>query len=422
MTAFQPEERRTRNRTGFLVRTGLAAFACAALSAFGAVLPAGNWHEPVHAALQRVIDRRAGDPDAYAVFDFDNTCAIGDCEHAILGYVIDNLLFAFSPDEAPAIFFDGVPDLDRPLEPGKPAATTRNVVMDCVDLHRELLALSARQPLAEVRRTDAFAAFASKVRYLRKRMSRTFGSGFGYPWSKRFYSRMTPARFRDVTRAMFDAAAADGRFVRGVWRTPPSRPGRSGCVEVPMYLGFVVPQEIKDLVRVLTENGIAVYVVSGSFHEAILAGTDGRYGIAFPAENIFGIHMKTDVQGRLAGWADERFPLPWAEGKPDVIRQQIATRHHGKGPMLVAGDANGDYAMLTAFADMDAGLVFDTRPEADSPLGKLIAAVRAGTAEKRYLVQGRDETASGLRRSDESILVPLTVFESKSANKQGEAK
>ena len=411
-----------RNRQGYQVRMSLFAFACVVLSAFGAVLPSGNWHEPVHAALQRTIDRHAGDSDAYAVFDFDNTCAIGDCEHAVLGYVIDNLLFAFTPDEAPAIFYDGVPDLDRPLEPGKLTATTRNVVMDCADLHRELLALAARQPLAEVRKTDAFAAFASKVRYLRKRISRTFGSGFGYPWSKRFYCRMTPARFREVMHATLDAAVANGRFVRGIWRTPATRPGRAGCVEVPMYLGFVVPQEVKDLVRVLKESGIAVYIVSGSFHNAILPGATGRYGVSFPENNIFGIHMKTDEKGRIAGWVDDRFPLPWADGKPDVIQRQIAARHHGKGPLLVAGDANGDYAMLTAFPDMEAGLIFDTRPETDSPLGKLITAVRAGTAEKRYLVQGRDETAGGLRQSAESILVPPTVFGSKSANKQGEAK
>lgn len=401
---------------------GAVLFACASLASFGVVLPPGNWHEPVRAALQQAIDRRAGDPDAYAVFDFDNTCAIGDCEHAALGYFIDNLAFAFSPDELPAVLLDGVPDPDRPLEPGKLAATTRNVVLDCADLYRELRALAACRPMAEVRKTDAFLAFASKMRYLRKRISRTFGSGFGYPWSKRFYSGMTPARFHETMRAALDAAVAEGRFTRGVWRTPVSRPGRAGLVEVPMFLGFVVPQEVKDLVRTLKESGIAVYIVSGSFHDAILPGADGRYGVAFPEQNIFGIHMKTDEQGRLAGWADDRFPLPWADGKPDVIRQQIAVRHHGKGPMLVVGDANGDYAMLTAFADMDAGLVFDTRPDAESPLGKLIAAVRAGTAEKRYLVQGRDETAPGLRKSTESILMPSTVFEWKNPNKQGEER
>ena len=189
-----------------------------------------------------------------------------------------------------------------------------------------------------------------------------------------------------------------------------------------MFLGFVVPQEVKDLVRALKESGIAVYIVSGSFFDAVVPGADGRYGVAFPEQNIFGIHMRTDAQGRLTGMVDERFPLPWADGKPDIIRQQIAVRHHGREPMLVAGDANGDYAMLTAFPGLDAGLVFDTRPDAESPLGKLIAAVRAGTAEKRYLVQGRDETAPGLRKSTESILVPSTVFEWKNPNKQGEER
>ena len=391
----------------------LSAVALMVLAAVGATLPPGNWHPPVREALQRAIDRRAGDPDAYAVFDFDNTCAVGDCEHAALGYIIDNLAFAFSPDELPGIFLEGMPDPDRPLEPGKPAATARNVSLDCADLYRELRALAATQPMEEVRKTDAFLAFASKMRFMRKRISRTFGSGFGYPWSKRFYSRMTPDRFRATMQAALDAAVADGRFVRGVWRTPATRAGRSGVVEVPMFLGFVVPQEVKDLVRTLKESGIAVYVVSGSFHDAILVGAEGRYGVAFPKENIFGIHMKLDGKGRLVGWADDRFPLPWADGKPDVIRDLIATRHHGKGPMLVVGDANGDYAMLTAFADMDVGLVFDTRPDTDSPLGKLIAAVRAGTAEKRFLVQGRDERIPGLRKASESVLVPFTIFERK---------
>ena len=180
-----------------------------------------------------------------------------------------------------------------------------------------------------------------------------------------------------------------------------------------MFLGFSVPREVKDLVNALKESGIAVYIVSGSFQDAVLAGSDGRYGVAFPKENVFGIHMKRDAEDRLVGWSDDRFPLPWSEGKPDVIRSQIAARHHGRGPVLVAGDANGDYAMLTAFDDMEAGLVFDTRPDADSPLGRLIADARSGKAGARYLIQGRDETLPGLRKSGESIIVPQTTLEYK---------
>ena len=121
-----------------LRRAVLSILIVLSLSVFGAALPPGNWHEPVRVALQRMIDRHVNDPDAYAVFDFDNTCAIGDCEHAVLGYIIDNLAFAFSPDELPGIFLEGMPDPDRPLEPGKERATARNVVMDCADLYREL--------------------------------------------------------------------------------------------------------------------------------------------------------------------------------------------------------------------------------------------------------------------------------------------
>ena len=391
----------------------MSVFLALALSAFGATLQPGSWHEPVRDALQRMIDRHANDPDAYAVFDFDNTCAVGDCEHAALGYMIDNLAFAFSPDELPVLFLEGMPDPDRPLEPGKERATARNVVADCADLYRELLEMKSRRSMEEVRKTDAFAAFAAKMRYLRKRISRTFGSGFGYQWSKRFYCRMTSDRIRDTVRAALDAASADGHFRRCVWRTPTSRAGRSGCVEVPMFLGFSVPREVKDLVNALKESGIAVYIVSGSFQDAVLAGSDGRYGVAFPKENVFGIHMKRDAEDRLVGWSDDRFPLPWSEGKPDVIRSQIAARHHGRGPVLVAGDANGDYAMLTAFDDMEAGLVFDTRPDADSPLGRLIADARSGKAGARYLIQGRDETLPGLRKSGESIIVPQTTLEYK---------
>lgn len=64
---------------------------------------------------------------------------------------------------------------------------------------------------------------------------------------------------------------------------------------------------------------------------------------------------------------------------------------------------------------MEAGLIFDTRPDPSSPLGRLVADVRAGTADPRYLVQGRDERLPGLRKSSESILVPQTVFESDAA-------
>jgi len=371
-------------------------------------LPRGAWHAPVHAALQAAIDRHAGDPDAYAVFDFDMTCPIGDCGHCTLDQVIKELAFAFSPDDAEEVFLSDVPDADIPLDPAYPKATMRNVVCDCADLHRELLEMARTRPLAEVRRTEAFTAFASKVRFLRKRVPRTYGAAFGYPWNKRFYNGMTRERFAELVHRAVEAGAKEG-FRRGCWRTPARYAGRSGVVEVPMLLGFTVPPEITELLSALRAHGISVYVVSGSFYDKVVAAADPRHGTGFKPDEILGSHIQTDARGRLTGRLDPRFAFPWADGKPDVIRQLLATRHHGRDPIMVLGDSDGDYAMLTAFTNMEVGVIFNTKLPPSSKLGKLNADILAGRADPRFVLQGRDEVRRTLRPSAESITAPLVV-------------
>ena len=380
------------------------AVGCAA----AAQLPAGNWKPSVHAALQAVVDRHAGDADAYAVFDFDLTCAYCDLEHVALNAMVDGDAFAFGPDDWTRIFCADAPDVDRPLDPACPAATIRNLARDCADLHRELRAIRREKGADAARRSDASAALLSKAHFLRTNAGEAWGPSFGYPWIKRFFSGRTPAEFRTWLSNILVRAVADGTFARARVRTPASRAGRSGVVETRFLRGFAVPPEMKDLVATLQASGIAVYVVSGSCRDAVLAATRGGTGYEIPAEHIYGIRLQTDGKGRLLGRADPSAPVTWGPGKPAVIRSRIAPRHHGKDPVLIAGDSNGDYAMLTAFTNLEAGLVFDTAPKPDSPLGRLIADIRAGRAPARYLLQGRDETKPSFVRSDRSVLAPLS--------------
>ena len=393
--------------------TGLAArlavlFACAAGALAAAPLPAGNWNPPVRAALQAVIDRHDGDRDAYAVFDFDLTCAYCDLEHVALNAMVEDDAFAFGPDDWPRLFTADVPDPDLPLDPACPAATLRNLALDCADLHRELRAIRREKGADAARRSDARAALLAKAHYLRTNAGEAWGPSFGYPWIKRFFSGRTPAEFRSWLSGILVSAAADGSFARVHGRVPASRAGRSGVVETKFLRGFAVPREMTDLVATLQKSGIAVYVVSGSCRDAVLAATRGGTGYEIPAEHIFGIRLQTDGKGCLLGRADPSAPVTWGPGKPAVIRSRIAPRHHGKDPVLIAGDSNGDYAMLTAFADLEAGLVFVTAPKADSPLGRLVDDIRAGRAPARYLLQGRDETKPSLIPSSRSVLAPLS--------------
>lgn len=388
-------------------RTVLLAAAFAVNLAFAVSLPCGDWEPTAHAALQAAIDRHEKDPDAYAVFDFDMTCAIGDCGHCTMDRLIKDLAFAFRPEDAERIFFEGVPDLDKSLDPTFPKATVRNVVMDCADLHRELLEAAKTRSAADVQATETMAALASKVRFLRKRVPRTFGSAFGYPWNKRFFYGMTPQTLTELVQKALDDASLKP-FCRGVWRTPETKAGRAGVVEVQMLYGFSVPRETRELLRVLRESGIASYVVSGSFHDKVLASAVPRYGVGFDPEKVFGIHIRTNACGRFIGGLDDSFPMPWAAGKPEVVRNQIAVRHHGRDPVFVFGDANGDYAMLTSFTNLEVGLVFDTQPDATSNLGKLNAAILGGRAKGCYFLQGRDEARGRLNGAKTSKLAPLT--------------
>ena len=117
-------------------------------------------------------------------------------------------------------------------------STGKDLVLDCADLHRELLEMARVRPLEEVRRTESFTAFASKVRFLRKRVPRTYGTAFGYPWNKRFYNGMTRDRFAELVHRGIDKGNQIG-FKRGCWRTPTRYAGRSGVIEVPML--FITP-------------------------------------------------------------------------------------------------------------------------------------------------------------------------------------
>lgn len=51
------------------------------------------------------------------------------------------------------------------------------------------------------------------------------------------------------------------------------------------------------------------------------------------------------------GW-----PLVYGPGKVELIRSELVPRF-GRGPAIVFGDSDGDFNMLTEFADPEAGLI-----------------------------------------------------------------
>ena len=142
--------------------------------------------------------------------------------------------------------------------------------------------------------------------------------------------------------------------------------------------GLVFAPEMLELVRELRAAGIAVYVVSGSRREALLAATGKDFGFKLPPECVFSAN-----DGVVTGQ------------KPAFIRKHILPRHGGAEPVLVAGDSMGDYGMLTEFKKTQARLLF-TRNWREQEMKDL-------AADPSVLVQGRDETKGCYVPSSESV-------------------
>lgn len=151
--------------------------------------------------------------------------------------------------------------------------------------------------------------------------------------------------------------------------------------------GSWVSPEMKELYRCLTAAGIDTYVCSASLELIVEElACDPVLGFGLPAERVYGLRF---VSGeRITAQFDPAYKQPNREGKIDCIQAYMAPAYGNAGPVLVAGDSNGDVPMLTAFPDMKHGLIIDVaevqHPPSDDSLQKPRRKVtRACTSSNR---------------------------------------
>ena len=315
-------------------------------------LSPGGWNPVVRERLNALIEKNRGNPDAYAVFDFDYTTAIGDLSYVCMWELLED--FDVKVDDFHALIAKG---MDQKY-------------MDDID---EIGRLAAKlKPLAGQNLVDnpLWREFVSRYWTFYRRYFVDVGDYAAYLWRSRLFAGYTPSELRELARRGLSKVIERGRM----WRD----------VNVPKEKrGMVFAAEIKELFRELRKAGIAVYIVSGSFQEQLFAATGPEFGLGIDAACVFGAELKKDASGRY---------LPeMAEGcvksgeKPSFIRAHIAPRHHGAEPILTAGDSMGDYTMLTEYKDLQLALVF-VRNWKQQMMRDLAAS------GGRVVVQGRDES------------------------------
>lgn len=327
----------------------------------------------------------------YAVFDFDNTTIINDIEMTLLVHQINRMAFEIHPEEMFSLLTDCLDDLDKPLGlEGSEQVTARMLATDIAADYRAIRALPEETDLSG---TDAFLDFRAKMRALYTGVENTYDYAAACLWIINLFKGMTPEEVKALTRESVDHWLSFGGMKEWTW-TSPDR-GEAGCIRARFHVGLALTDEMKELYKVLSDNGFDVYVCSASMEDIVeTMACDPAYGLGLPEDHVFGLRLMKDTAGRFLPAYDPSYIQTFKEGKVKAIRSYMAPAQGGADPLLVAGDSNGDYAMLTAFDGMKVGLIIDAG--AGKPLSDL--SMQAKDRSSRYCLQARN--------APEGVLVP----------------
>lgn len=376
-----------------------------------------NWDIDVYNAIvQLIIENGALSKNynktnkPYAVFDFDNTTAFNDVQEALLIYQIENLHFAFRPQEVEDILKTGIPNVEQNFhneyysKEGKPlnVSIIASDIAEAYDyLYRnyEGFGKGGKQSLEAIRKTPQYGAFSSKLRFLYDAINATFDASVGYPWVTYLFTGMSSSEVQALAKESNDYWLEYGKFVRSYWKTPREFVGAGGIVEVAYKTGLAFPQEMQKLYECLRTYGIEVYVCSASFIDVIVASANTeKYGYKVPLKNIYAMRLKRDEQGKYINEFDDNYFQTQGEGKVKTIDKFIRTKHNNEQPILVAGDSEGDYQMLQ-YPKLKLGIILNRYKQ------DLLDLTHQKNSKTIYVLQGRDENKGQFRPSKESILL-----------------
>lgn len=358
-------------------------------------LPIGNWNRDAYSKITGLlasegIHKSGYDPDSkpYAVFDFDNTSIINDVEFSLLAYQIHNLRFRIHPDRFFEAVTTDVPDLEAEIRVGN---TVRMLAQDVSDDYQYLYdnfiakdfdASTVSGALSRIKESDCYLDFRAKLFALIFGVAEHFDYGVGCIHILRLLEGMTYEEITALTKESFKYF----RGMKGVsmirWESPEM--GVCGKIVSEHPEGICVTEEMLNLFKHLRLNGIDVYICSASLETVVESvACDPEFGFGFDKEHVYGLRFKGGDSGVVQVELDPDYIQTFKQGKADAINAYIAPKHGGKAPVLVAGDSNGDYEMLTAFKDLKLGLIINAGN--GGAIGEL-----AESGNPKYVVQNRD--------------------------------
>ncbi|RVU42980.1 hypothetical protein EA187_14180 [Lujinxingia sediminis] len=262
----------------------------------------GSFSEPIARRLGDVIEGGAGE---VAVFDFDNTCIVGDIGELFSHYLIEAMAYRYDLEA----FWDLV-------HPEEGREELRELSLGLLGVEAALRGKDQR-----------FERYLAEMGALYGRRLERLGKRACYEWAVRLHVGLTPG---EMERYTAQAVAAElGRPLRDEVR----RTARGE--EVRIARGVRVISEIRALMRALERGGVDVWVVSATNIWTVRVFADL---LGVPAERVIGNQVELEGECLSSRTAP---PVLFREGKVEAVEQVI-----GRQPLLAVGDADTDFEML----------------------------------------------------------------------------
>ena len=378
-------------------------------------LAKGKWAEDTRVRLQKLIDDngiKSSNYDSnnkpYAVFDWDQTSIFNDTQESLFRYMIDNLEFKATPEEFAILIRKDIPKNDFNSKYNNVNGESVNIEKIAEDLDNRYSYLYSNyisnkaMTLEEIKKTDEFKDFQAKYAYLYEAIGGTFSSDIAYPWVLYSFTGMSKEDLASITEKANDYALKQPISTYTL-TSPESMAGKTGVISLDGYKnGLRIQSEMSDLMHVLINNGIDVYVCSAS-HQFVVEvfANNPKYTYNIPKENVFGMRTKI-IDDKLTYQYEDNWAQTQQKGKTETINN-ILVKKYGYGPILVCGDSQGDYYMATDFPDTQVTLIINRlRTDDFAKLSKL-AIEQKGDENARYIMQGRDENKGEFIPQEETI-------------------
>lgn len=377
-----------------------------------------DWAPDVKNALNDFIGLFAGS-GSYVVFDFDNTSSIFDIEENQMYYQLDNMCFAMSPERLeeviatdldPAVYGDWVRDI---------SAAYRHLYSEYGPFSWKGL---DKETLSAVHGDPMWEEFASKMCCFYSFIESTSTHSVTYNWTKYWTVGMNDEQLDELSfRSHTECSSME--TVARVWKGSDGIKSLLGPKEYRFKMGFSVTENIRELWKALSGNGIDVWVCSASGMRQVISAID-IFGLHDYCRGVLAMTISKDADGVYTnsydyhghgflsipggGWKEDTLETgiqTCGPGKVTSIMNAIAPKYGGRGPRGCFMDSTGDFNFCTEFGSIrlvvcfnrgdrkitdGGGLIAETAVYERDVLGyDLAKANKAG--DIFYVLQGRDD-------------------------------